>query len=481
MDDLTTRSATAAAVAFRSGELKPSVFVDALLDKIAGEDEGIGAFLDVHVERARAAALASDKRYAEGESLGPLDGVPVAVKDNILVHGTATTAGSKVLEGYTASFDATVIDRLKKVGAVILGKTNMDEFAMGSSTEHSAYQKTRNPQDTTRVPGGSSGGSAAAVAASFVPLAIGSDTGGSVRQPAAFCGVVGMKPTYGRVSRSGLIAMASSLDQIGPFARTVEDAELLFDTIAGYDSKDATTHHEITERAEDIDMSSLRIGLPKEYFGEGLDPRIRAEVERAVETLKAQGATIEEVSLPNTPHALAVYYIIMPAEASSNLARFDGVRYKNSTLDLEAFAGDFWDVYFTTKRDFFGAEVKRRIMLGTFALSSGYYDAYYTKAQKVRALIKKDFDKAFANVDVLITPTVPTLPFRFGEKTDDPLAMYLEDIYTVSANLAGIPGISLPFGNIEEDGSTFGVGVQILGPAFSEGKLFDVARTLEVV
>lgn len=471
-------SATAASLAFRSGDLKPSVLLDALLDKIALEDEGIGAFLSVHVERARAAALQSDKRYEEEKTFGALDGIPVAIKDNMHVHGTFTTAGSKILEGYTASFDAGVVAKLKDAGAVILGKTNMDEFAMGSSTEQSAYQPTKNPLDTDRVPGGSSGGSAAAVAANFTPLALGSDTGGSVRQPAAFCGVVGMKPTYGRVSRSGLVAMASSLDQIGPFARSVEDAELLFDEISGHDVHDATTHVDVSDRVEDTSIAGLRVGLPKEYFGEGLDPRVKQEVDAAVKVLEKQGASISTVSLPHAKYALAVYYIIMPSEASANLARFDGVRFQKSTLDLEAFPGDFWDVYTTTKR-FFGDEVKRRILLGTFVLSAGYYDAYYAKAQKVRSLIKDDFEKVFADVDVLMTPTVPTLPFKFGEKTNDPLAMYLEDIYTVSANLAGIPGISMPFGAIEEGGKTFPAGVQILGPHFSEGVLFDVARSIE--
>ena len=478
MDDPTTLSATALALKYREGSLKPSSVVDALLDKIAGEDQEIGAFLDVHVERARAAALKADERYAEGNPLGPLDGVPVAVKDNINIHGTFTTAGSKILEGYTASFDAGVIAKLKAGGAVLLGKTNMDEFAMGSSTEHSAYQKTKNPLDPTRVPGGSSGGSAAAVAANFTPLALGSDTGGSIRQPAAFCGVVGMKPTYGRVSRSGLVAMASSLDQIGPFARTVEDAELLFDEIQGHDPHDATTHQDFPEHGDDTAIKGLTVGLPKEYFGEGLDQRVKAEVDGAVEALKAQGADVVEVSLPHAQSALATYYIIMPSEASSNLARFDGIRYQKSVLDVEAFAGDFWDVYRRSK-EYFGPEVKRRIMLGTFALSSGYYDAYYKKAQKVRALIRQDFEKVFEHVDVLLTPTVPQLPFKFGEKSDDPLAMYLEDIYTVSANLAGIPGISLPRGVIAEDGSNLKAGIQLLGPAFSEGVLFDVARTIE--
>lgn len=478
MDDPTALSATALALKYREGSLKPSEVTDALLDKIAGEDEAIGAFLDVHVEQARAAALAADKRFTDGSPLGPLDGVPVAVKDNINIHGTFTTAGSKILEGYTASFDAGVIAKLKTGGAVLLGKTNMDEFAMGSSTEHSAYQKTKNPLDPKRVPGGSSGGSAAAVAANFAPLALGSDTGGSIRQPAAFCGVVGMKPTYGRVSRSGLIAMASSLDQIGPFARTVEDAELLFDEIQGHDPHDATTHRDIPERGGDTAMKGLKVGLPKEYFGEGLDQRIKAEVDGVVEVLKGQGAVVSEVSLPHAQSALATYYIIMPSEASSNLARFDGIRYQKSVLDVEAFAGDFWDVYRQSK-EHFGPEVKRRIMLGTFALSSGYYDAYYKKAQKVRALIRRDFEMAFEGVDVLLTPTVPQLPFTFGEKSEDPLAMYLEDIYTVSANLAGIPGISLPRGVISEDGSDLKAGIQLLGPAFSEGLLFDVARTIE--
>jgi len=488
MEEVTKLSATELAIRYRDGSVKPSQVVDGLLDDIAMRDQEVGAFLDVFVEEARAAALEADKRYAAGEALGPLDGIPVAVKDNMLVHGKFARAASKILEGYVASYDATVVDRLKKGGAIILGKTNMDEFAMGSSTEHSAYGLTRNPLDPDRVPGGSSGGSAAAVAAGFTPLALGSDTGGSVRQPAAFCGVVGMKPTYGRVSRSGLIAMASSLDQIGPFARTVEDAELLFDEIQGFDEKDATTHQgQATSDKRQEGIAGLRVGLPKEYFAGGLDPRIKQAVDDAANVFEKAGAKLQEVTLPHTHAALPVYYVLMPAEVSANLARFDGVRYPNSTFDPEAsrpeqsrrIPGDFWDIYSTTRQQFFGAETKRRVLLGTFVLSAGYADRYYAKAQRVRSLIKQDFDRAFEDVDVLLTPTAPTLPFRFGEKTDDPVAMYLADIYTVSANLAGIPGISVPFGGISESGKTFPAGVQIMAKPFGEATMFAAAKALE--
>lgn len=491
MSDLTELSATAAALAFREGATTPSELTDALLDKIAREDGEVNALRDTHVEAARAAALEADKRYLDGTPIGTLDGISIVVKDNILVEGHFATAGSKILEGYVASYDATIVDRLKKTGAIILGKTNMDEFAMGSSTEHSAFGPTKNPLDAERVPGGSSGGSAAAVAQGFAPLALGTDTGGSIRQPAAFCGVVGMKPTYGRVSRSGLVAMASSLDQAGPLARTVEDAELVFEAIEGKDVHDATTHQDRQDRVTEVDIQKLRVGVPKEYFTEGLDPRIKEAVEKAVQVLENKGASIKEVSLPHSPHALAVYYIIMPSEASANLARYDGIRYGASTLRSSELAGsdpagagsawpsDFWNVYFETRQQFFGDEVKRRIMLGTFTLSSGYYDAFYVKAQKVRSRIKDDFDAVFEEVDVLVTPTAPTLPFKLGDKTEDPLSMYLADIYTVSANLTGIPGISVPFGLIEEGGKTFPAGVQLLGPAFSDERLFSIAKSIE--
>lgn len=517
MKDLAKLSVTAASLAFREGTLKPSQLTEAYLGAIASQNAGMNAYLEVYADDAHSEARAADERFAQGAALGPLDGIPIAVKDNILISGKRTTAGSKILEPYVASYDATVIARLKKAGVVFLGKTNLDEFAMGSSTEHSAFGPTRNPHDPLRVPGGSSGGSAAAVAANLCSAALGSDTGGSIRQPAAFCGIVGMKPTYGRVSRSGLIAMASSLDQIGPMAKSVEDAELLFSHIAGHDPLDATTYPADgrwqianSKKSEAIRhtpyaMSQLRVGLPKEYFGEGLDDRLRAAVMDASEHLKEKGASITEVSLPYASYALAVYYLIMPSEVSANLARFDGIRYGASMLRMDAdqrgqdadrrgkslrdsafslhqsAPKDFWDVYFETRREYFGEETKRRVILGTFALSAGYYDAYYVKAQKVRELIKTDFKRVFNEVDVLLTPTTPTPPFRLGERTQEPLQMYLADIYTVPGNIAGIPGLVVPFGSLSEQGSTLPIGVQLMGPNFSEPLLFEVGKVLEAV
>ncbi|OHA48673.1 MAG: glutaminyl-tRNA synthase (glutamine-hydrolyzing) subunit A [Candidatus Terrybacteria bacterium RIFCSPLOWO2_01_FULL_58_14] len=499
--DPTKLTITEAAVRFREGTLTPSALTEAHLAAIAQRDGDIHAYLSVFADEARKDAAAADRRFREGAAGSALDGMPIAVKDNILVSGKPATAGSRILESYVASYDATVIAKLKAEGAIILGKTNLDEFAMGASTEHSAFGPTRNPRDLTRVPGGSSGGSAAAVAADLCAAALGSDTGGSVRQPAAFCGVTGLKPTYGRVSRSGLIAMASSLDQIGPLAKCTEDAEIVFNAIAGHDPLDATTHEKppipnSPWPGRQSSISGLRVGLPKEYFGEGLDPRIRESAERASEALRKEGATISEVSLPHTPHALAVYYLLMPSEVSANLARFDGIRYGASILrdsrptpyraegsgsgfQIPDSRKDFWDVYFETRRQFFGDEVKRRIMLGTFALSSGYYDAYYGRAQQVRALIQRDFTRVFTDVDVLLTPTSPVLPFRFGERLEDPLAMYLADIYTVSANLAGVPGLVLPFGAVEEDGRMLPVGLQLMGAPFAENTLFSVGKALE--
>lgn len=478
--DETSLTIVSASVKFREGSLTPSALVEAYLSAIAERDPEIHAYLEVFADEARQAAREADERFAEGTPRGILDGIPFAIKDNILVAGHRATAASRILETYVASYDATVVAKLRAQGAIILGKTNLDEFAMGSSTEHSAFGPTRNPKDPSRVPGGSSGGSAAAVAANLCVAALGTDTGGSIRQPAAFCGVVGLKPTYGRVSRSGLIAMASSLDQAGPLAKTVADAELIFEAIAGYDPLDATTHPtEGREGRGEVDPSTLRIGLPDEYFGEGLDRRIEEGVLRAVEVLREKGATVERVSLPHTPYALAVYYLIMPSEVSANLARFDGIRYGSSILRERKDIHDFTDVYFLTRRASFGEEVKRRIILGTFALSSGYYDAYYAKAQRVRALMREDFERAFERVDVLLTPTSPVLPFRFGERTHDPLAMYLADIYTVSANLAGVPALSLPFGEVEEDGVSLPIGIQLIGNAFAEPMLFAVGKVLE--
>ncbi len=437
------------------------------LSRIEERDTDLHAFLLVDRERALAEAALVDERVRKGDELLPLAGVPIAVKDNMCVAGTVTTAGSRMLENHVAAYDAFVVEKLRAAGAVLIGKTNMDEFAMGSSTENSAFGATKNPIDTSRVPGGSSGGSAAAVAADMVPIALGSDTGGSIRQPAAFCGVVGLKPTYGSVSRSGLIAMASSLDQIGPFAHSVADARTLFEVIRGKDPKDATS---VTAHGREAKTAGWTVGIPREYFGEGLEEGVRLSIEGVIAKLKKSGVTIKEISLPHSPHALAVYYIIMPAEVSSNLARFDGLRYgyHETTGTL---AGD----YAEAKSKGFGREVRRRIILGTHVLSSGYYDEFYGRAQKVRTLIARDFASAFASVDAILTPTSPTLPFKFGEKTNDPLTMYLSDVYTVPVNLAGVPALSLPCGSIGE----LPVGVQLIGKPFDEGTLFALGEHIE--
>ncbi len=402
------------------------------------------------------------------------------------MRGVRTTAASKILDNYIAPYDATVIAKLREIDAVMLGKTNMDEFAMGSSTETSAYQKTRNPADAERVPGGSSGGSAAAVAADEAVWALGSDTGGSIRQPASFCGVVGLKPTYGRVSRYGLLAMASSLDQIGPFGKTVEDVAIVFSRIAGSDSYDATTaaatEGKLFEEYLGRSIAGVTIGIPKEYFSESLDSRVRKVAEQAIERFKALGANIREVTLPHSSYALPVYYILMPSEVSSNLARFDGIKYGlsiNDQKDSEAVTSALLETYLDTRRHGFGSEVKRRIMLGTYTLSAGYYDAYYQKAQKVRSLIRRDFEEVFKEVDMVFSPTTPEAAFRFGAKTDDPLKMYLSDIYTVTANLAGVPGISFPMGMIEEDGKQLPIGGQLMGKWFDEETLLAVADAFE--
>ncbi len=405
-----------------------------------------------------------------------LYGVPAAIKDNILIDGTVATAGSKILENYVSAYDATVIIKLRMAGVQFLGKTNLDEFAMGSSTENSAFGPTKNPHDLERVPGGSSGGSAAAVAADLCVFALGSDTGGSIRQPASLCGIVGLKPTYGRVSRHGLIAMASSLDQIGPLTKNVYDSALALNVICGYDDFDSTT-----VRTEEIDFTKnlnkpikeLRVGLPKEYFGEGLSLEVRQNVESGIKKLEELGCQMIEVSLPNSEYAIATYYVVMSSEVSSNLARFDGMRYGHSSKTGQTLL----DVYQKSRAEGFGHEPKRRIMLGTYALSSGYYDAYYLKAQKVRALIKNDFDSAFRNVDVIVGPTYPTTAFKIGEKSADPLSMYLSDIYTVSVNLAGLPGISIPCGNGVDSGLP--VGFQIIGKPFDEETILRVAHQLE--
>ena len=435
----------------------------------------IAAFLHRDAEDALAQAKASDERRAAGKSLGPLDGVVVGMKDVISVKGHHLSCASKILEDYISPYDAHVVENLKAAGAIIWGRLNMDEFAMGSSCENSAYQKTHNPWDLSRTPGGSSDGSATAIAAKKCNIALGSDTGGSIRQPAACCGIVGLKPTYGLVSRYGLAAFASSLDQIGPMGRTVADCAALLNVIAGYDERDSTSlKAKIPDYTAALQTPEkpLRIGLPKEYYTDGVDPEIRAAVDAAAEFYKSRGCTLHEVSLPHTSYAIPVYYIIAPAEASSNLARYDGVRYTKRS----AKATNTNEVYSFSRGEGFGPEVKRRILLGSYALSSGYYDAYYVRAQKVRTLIRNDFLKAFETVDVLLTPTTPHAPFKLGEKTDDPLAMYLEDIFTISVNLASLPGISLPCGFTK---SNLPIGMQLIGKPMDEASLLKTAYMFE--
>jgi len=443
--------------------------------KIQTDDPQVGAYLTLCKDRALAQADRIDRMAAAGKPLPPLAGVPVGIKDVMSTRGVRTTAGSKILGSYIPPYDCTAVTRLENAGAVILGKLNCDEFAMGSSNENSAWHPVHNPRDLTRVPGGSSGGSAAAVAADMAIAALGSDTGGSIRQPASFCGVVGLMPTYGRVSRYGLIAFASSLDHIGPLTKTVKDAAIVLQAIAGRDPMDATSADvPVPDYVAELEepVRGLRIGVAKEYFGEGLDPEVRAAVEAAIQKLAALGCEIVEVSLPHTEYAIPTYYIVATAEASSNLARFDGVRYGYRTQDARTLS----EMYRRTRDQAFGAEVKRRIMLGTYALSAGYYDAYYLKAQKVRTLLTRDFERAFQKVDAIVTPTSPTAAFRLGEKVDDPLAMYLADIYTVTADLAGIPGISVPCGNTKEK---LPIGLQILGKHFDESTVLRIANACE--
>jgi aspartyl-tRNA(Asn)/glutamyl-tRNA(Gln) amidotransferase subunit A len=458
-----------------AGELSAAEVVEAHLDRIAGVEPKVGAFLHVDADGARAAAAAIDRDRAAGRALGPLAGVPVAVKDILCTRGAATTCGSRILEGFVPPFDATCVARLRAAGAVVVGKTNMDEFAMGSSTENSAYQVTRNPWDAERVPGGSSGGSAAAVAADEVPAALGTDTGGSIRQPASLCGVVGLKPTYGRVSRYGVVAFASSLDQVGPLANSVADAAEILQVIAGPDARDATSARVPVPDFRAVlgrGVKGLRLGVPREYFPSGLDTEVDAAVRRALAEAGRLGAKVEEISLPHTEYAIPTYYIVATAEASSNLARYDGVRYgyrDDAARDLAA-------LYVRSRSGGFGAEVKRRIMLGTYVLSSGYYDAYYRKAQKVRTLIRRDFDAVFEKVDAIVTPTSPTPAFKIGEKVDDPLAMYLSDIFTVTVNLAGLPGLSLPCG---VTGAGLPIGLQVIGRPFDEESVLRIAASFE--
>jgi aspartyl-tRNA(Asn)/glutamyl-tRNA(Gln) amidotransferase subunit A len=460
--------------AVRAGERSAREVVDEHLAVIEGREADIHAFNIVLADEARAAADAVDAAVATGRDPGPLAGVPVALKDNMTTRGIATTCSSKILEGWRPPYDATVVTRLVEAGAVIVGKTNLDEFAMGSSTENSAFGPTRNPHDTSRVPGGSSGGSAAAVAAGFAPVALGSDTGGSIRQPAALCGVVGVKPTYGVVSRYGLIAFASSLDQIGPFTATVADSAAVLEVIAGHDAMDTTSIPEPAPSLSSVlqqGVDGLRVGVITEFLeADGLAPDVAARVRQAADALSAAGAKVGEASVPSTIYGLSAYYLIAPAEASSNLARYDGVRY-----GLRVDAPTTAEMNTKTRTAGFGAEVKRRIMLGTYALSAGYYDAYYGKAQRVRTLILRDLERAYEDYDVLIGPTSPTTAFAFGAK-DDPLAMYLNDVFTIPSNLAGHPALSLPYGT-GDDGLP--VGVQVLAPALGEPMMFRVAAALE--
>ncbi len=449
------------------------------LDRIAAVDGKIHAFLHIDSAGALEQAGAIDKKRASGEKLSPLAGVPIAVKDILAQKGIPTTAGSKILEGWRPPYDSTVVAKLKAAGVVILGKTNMDEFAMGSSTENSAYGTTQNPWDLTRTPGGSSGGSAAAVAAFEAPLAIGTDTGGSIRQPAALTGIVGVKPTYGAVSRYGVVAYSSSLDQVGPFARTVLDTALLHEAIAGHDERDSTSINapvpQIVAAAKRLDVKGMKIGVIKELSGSGFQAGVSARIAESIELLVAAGAEIVEVSCPNFEYALAAYYLIAPSEASSNLARFDSMRYGLRVGDDGSKGAE--EVMSATREAGFGKEVKRRIILGTYALSSGYYDAYYGSAQKVRTLVKQDFDNAFAKADVLISPVTPTTAFKIGEKSNDPVAMYLSDIATIPVNMAGIGGMSLPVGLADEDGLP--VGLQIMAPVMQDDRFYRVGGTLE--
>ena len=460
----------------KAKEFSAVELAESALREAEKQEPNLHAFLTLTPDLARASARATDDKIARGEKLLPLSGVPCSLKDAILVQGIRCTAASRMLENYIAPYDAAVTRKIKEAGAVIIGKTNMDEFGMGASTENSSFGPTKNPHDPERVPGGSSGGSAASVASGEVVLSLGEDTGGSIRQPASFCGVVGLKPTYGAVSRAGIIALASSLDQIGPFAKTVKDAEILFYAIAGKDELDSTSvEYKIQDTKYKI--QDLRIGIPKEYFAEGLDPQVEKVIRETIQKFEKAGAKIIEIELPHTKYALAAYYVINMSEASANLARYDGMRY-----GLHRDASDLFQEYLDSRGEGFGTEVKRRIMLGTYALSEGYYDAYYVKAQKVRSLLKQDFDHAFAKVDVIMGPTMPVLPFKLGERTQNALSMYLVDIYTVPVNLVGLPGISLPAGMVDNPSAgeaSLPVGLQVTAPAFQESLLFSVGKTLE--
>ncbi|MBU6182478.1 MAG: Asp-tRNA(Asn)/Glu-tRNA(Gln) amidotransferase subunit GatA [Verrucomicrobia bacterium] len=471
MADLTALSISELQAGFRKGDFTPVDAVKGLEARIAAADPQIGAYLSRDLESALAAAAKADTSL-------PLGGVPIGIKDAINVLGEPCTCASKILAGFKSPYDATAISKLRAAGAIPFGRLNMDEFAMGSSTENSAFQKTRNPWDTSRIPGGSSGGSAASVAAREAFATLGSDTGGSIRQPASLCGVVGLKPSYGRVSRYGLVAFASSLDQIGPIARSTRDCALVLNAIAGRDPRDSTS---LDLPPEDFtsqlgrDLKGARLGVPREYFVDGMDKRVRERVEAAIKLCEGLGAEIVDVSLPHTEYAVGVYYIIATAEASANLARFDGVRYGHRAKNPR----DLLDHYMRTREEGFGSEVKRRIILGTYVLSSGYYDAYYLRAQKVRTLVRRDFTEAFEKVDAIVCPTSPDLAFKIGERVDDPLRMYLADIFTIATNLAGICGISVPCGFVEEGDKRLPVGLQFLGKALDESRLLGIADAFE--
>lgn len=473
--ELTFKTLAALAADLASGATSAVELTQAVIDRTAAVDGRVKAFNSVNPDDAIAQARASDERRAAGQARGPLDGIPIALKDVIAVKDQPLTASSRMLENFVSPYDATVTEKLKAAGAVLWGRANCDEFAMGSSTENSAFKTTCNPYDLARVPGGSSGGSAAALAAGEAVATLGSDTGGSIRQPAAFCNIVGLKPTYGLVSRYGLAAFASSLDQIGPFTRTVEDAALMLQVIAGHDRRDSTSYRtDIPDYRAALreKKGPWKLGVPKEYFGAGLDPEVGAAIEQAIGFYRDQGCEIREVSLPHTEYCLSVYYIIATAEASSNLARYDGIRYTHRSAEAQ----DVVDLYHQSRAEGFGPEVKRRIILGTYVLSSGYYDAYYLRAQKVRTLIRQDFLKAYEEVDAILTPTSPTPAFKAGEKSANPLAMYLSDIYTIGVNLAGLPGISIPAGF-----TTAGlpIGLQLIGQPYREADLLAVAHAYD--
>ena len=473
--DLNALTIEAARAAVQARRTTATSLAEAFYAKIEKTDPEIGAYLTLSKDRALEQAARMDSLAAKGEELPPLGGVPIGIKDVMVTRGVRTTAGSKILGNYIPPYDCTAVARLEAAGAVVLGKLNCDEFAMGSSNENSAWRPVHNPRDLSRVPGGSSGGSAAAVAADMALAALGSDTGGSIRQPASFCGVVGLMPTYGRVSRYGLIAFASSLDRIGPLTKTVRDAAIVLRAIAGRDPMDATSAEvPVPDYVAEMEkpVRELKLGVAKEYFGEGLDSEVRKSVEAAIQRLAGSGCEIVPVSLPRTEYAIPTYYIVATAEASSNLARFDGVRYGYRARDARTLS----EMYRRSRDHGFGAEVKRRIMLGTYALSAGYYDAYYLKAQRVRTLLVRDFEEAFKTVDAILTPTSPTAAFKLGEKVDDPLSMYLADIFTVTADLAGIPGISVPCGETKEN---LPVGLQILGKHFDEATILRVAHAYE--